>query len=36
MFRIGKPSKEEVLIITEDYEAKGTVFNVGFSKKIVS
>ena len=33
MFRIGKPSKEEVLIITEDYEVKGTVFNVGFSKK---
>lgn len=33
MFRIGKASKEEVLIITEDYEVKGTVFNVGFSKK---
>ena len=33
MFRLGKPAKEEVLIITEDYEVKGTVFNVGFSKK---
>lgn len=33
MFRIGAPNKEDVLIITEDYEVKGTVFNIGFSKK---
>lgn len=33
MFRIGAASKEDVLIITEDYEVKGTVFNIGFSKK---
>ncbi len=28
-----KASKEKVLIITEDYEVKGTVFNAGFSRK---
>ena len=33
MFGFGKTSKEDVLIITEDYEVKGTVFNIGFSKK---
>lgn len=33
MFKLGKASKEDVLIITEDYEVKGTVFNIGFSKK---
>ncbi len=33
MFGIGTASKEDVLIITEDYEVKGTVFNIGFSKK---
>ena len=33
MFGLGKASKEDVLIITEDYEVKGTVFNIGFSKK---
>lgn len=33
MFGFGKASKEDVLIITEDYEVRGTVFNVGFSKK---
>lgn len=26
-------SKEDVLIVTEDYEVRGTVFNVGFSKQ---
>lgn len=26
-------SQEYVLIITEDYEVRGTVFNIGFSKK---
>lgn len=34
MFGIGKAtSKEDVLIVTEDYEVKGTVFNIGFSKQ---
>ncbi len=33
MFGIGSASKEDVLIVTEDYEVKGTVFNIGFSKK---
>ena len=33
MYKLGKASKEDVLIITEDYEVKGTVFNIGFSKK---
>ena len=33
MFGLGSASKEEVLIVTEDYEVRGTVFNVGFSKK---
>ena len=33
MFKLGKASKDDVLIITEDYEVKGTVFNIGFSKK---
>lgn len=32
-FRFGATNSEEVLIITEDYEVKGTVFNIGFSKK---
>ncbi len=32
-FNLGKTNSENVLIITEDYEIKGTVFNVGFSKK---
>lgn len=33
MFGIGPASKEDVLIVTEDYEVRGTVFNIGFSKK---
>ena len=33
MFGISSASKEDVLIVTEDYEVKGTVFNIGFSKK---
>ena len=33
MFGLGKANKEDVLIITEDYEVRGTVFNIGFSKK---
>ncbi len=33
MFGLRSASKEDVLIVTEDYEVKGTVFNVGFSKK---
>jgi len=32
-FKFGTTNSEDVLIITEDYEIKGTVFNVGFSKK---
>ncbi|MBR1942335.1 hypothetical protein IJ843_01210 [bacterium] len=31
--KFGTTNSEDVLIITEDYEIKGTVFNVGFSKK---
>lgn len=31
--RFGATNSEDVLIITEEYELKGTVFNVGFSKK---
>ena len=31
--KLGTTNCEDVLIITEDYEIKGTVFNVGFSKK---
>lgn len=33
MFGLGSASKEDVLIVTEDYEVRGTVFNIGFSKK---
>lgn len=33
MFGLRSASKEDVLIVTEDYEVKGTVFNIGFSKK---
>ncbi len=33
MFGIGPARKEDVLIVTEDYEVKGTVFNIGFSKQ---
>lgn len=33
MFGLGPASKEDVLIVTEDYEVRGTVFNIGFSKK---
>ena len=32
-YRFGTINSEEVLIITEDYEVKGTVYNVAFSKK---
>ena len=33
LFGIGPACKEDVLILTEEYEVKGTVFNIGFSKK---
>lgn len=33
MFGLGPASKEDVLIVTEEYEVRGTVFNIGFSKK---
>jgi len=33
MFGLRQASKEDVLIVTEDYEVRGTVFNIGFSKR---
>ena len=32
-FKLGATKSEKVLIITDAYEIKGTVFNRGFSKK---
>ena len=31
--KIGPSVKEDVFIVTEEYEIRGTVFNIGFSKK---
>ena len=32
-FKFAPTNSENVLIITEDYEVRGTVFNISFSKK---